>query len=282
MTIGQIEVNYYYIRKAEVEVKYIDKTTGKEIAPEEKIPGHVNDTYKTELKEIQYYKFSESTSNVEGKMKADVLKLDDGTERVNNKIEVKYYYVPLTFNLKVENVISKILVNNEAKTISNDSLSKIEIHRTKLASTKVKVECTIRVSNTGELDGSTVLIGRIPEGFIINEEDNKDWTIKDGIPQIEIDKIEAGKEKKYKLVLEWKQGEVNLGTKDIIANIINVKNDANFKEVTEDDNEDKVTAILTIATGEDKELTEITVLTILTAIITLFGIIVFGKISKKE
>ena len=71
MTIEQIVVNYYYIRKTDVVVKYIDKVTGKEIIPEEIINGHEGDEYNTETKEISGYDLVEVPKNKDGIMTKD-------------------------------------------------------------------------------------------------------------------------------------------------------------------------------------------------------------------
>ena len=41
-----IEVNYYYIKKAQVRVEYIDKLTGEKLTEDEIIKGHIGDEYK--------------------------------------------------------------------------------------------------------------------------------------------------------------------------------------------------------------------------------------------
>ena len=278
MTKNQIEINYYYIRKAKVEVKYVDQTTEKEIAKRDIINGHQNDEYLTTEKEIQYYKLVESTENITGKMEVKVLETE-GKKLVNDTTTVIYYYRPLEFNLKVDKTISKILVNGEETNISNNNLAKVEIYRKKLADTTIRVEYIVKVSNDGELNGSTTLIERIPAGFVMKAEDNKDWNINNGIAEIKIDEIKVGETKEYKVVLEWLKGEENIGTIDNIVDIISSKNDAGFEEKTLEDNEDSATVILTVATGENKD--EI-LLTIATAMITILGLIVYISISKKN
>ena len=278
MTKNQIEIVYYYIRKAKVEVKYVDQTTEKEIAESDIINGHQNDEYLTTEKEIQYYKLVESTENITGKMEVKVLETEE-KKLVNDTTTVIYYYRPLEFNLKVDKTISKILVNGEETNISNNNLAKVEIHRKKLADTTIRVEYIVKVSNDGELDGSTTLVERIPAGFVMKAEDNKDWNINNGIAEIKVDEIKVGETKEYKVVLEWLKGEENIGTKDNIVDIISSKNDAGFEEKTLDDNEDNATVILTVSTGENKD--EILLL-VATAVITVLGLAVFISISKKK
>ena len=80
MTKKEIVVTYYYNKKSQVIVKYVDKATGKEITPSEVIDGHKGDNYTTEEKEIPGYDLIEVPTNKEGTM----------TEGV---IEVIYYYI---------------------------------------------------------------------------------------------------------------------------------------------------------------------------------------------
>ena len=79
MTRGQIRVTYYYIKKTEVNVKYIDKETGEEIDEPTNIPGHEGDDYTTAPKDIPGYDLVEKTENKDGTMTVD-------------PIEVIYYY----------------------------------------------------------------------------------------------------------------------------------------------------------------------------------------------
>ena len=79
MTIDVIRVTYYYIRKSEVNVKYIDKETGEEIEETTNIKGHEDDEYNTEPKDIPGYDLIEEPANKNGTMTVD-------------PIEVIYYY----------------------------------------------------------------------------------------------------------------------------------------------------------------------------------------------
>ena len=79
MTIGKIEVTYYYIKKTQVNVKHIDRATGEELVETEVITGHETDEYTTEPKEIEGYDLVEEPENKEGKMEKE-------------PIDVIYYY----------------------------------------------------------------------------------------------------------------------------------------------------------------------------------------------
>ena len=79
MTIEPTRVTYYYIRKTEVNVKYVDKETGEEIDEPTNIPGHEGDDYTTEPKDVPGYDLVEEPENKDGTMTAD-------------PIDVIYYY----------------------------------------------------------------------------------------------------------------------------------------------------------------------------------------------
>ena len=79
MTIEPTRVTYYYIKKTEVNIKYVDKETGEEIDEPTNIPGHEGDDYTTEPKDVPGYDLIEEPENKDGTMTAD-------------PIEVIYYY----------------------------------------------------------------------------------------------------------------------------------------------------------------------------------------------
>ena len=79
MTIEPTRVTYYYIKKTEVNVKYVDKVTGEKIENSINIPGHEGDDYITEPKDIPGYDLIEEPENKDGTMTAD-------------PIDVIYYY----------------------------------------------------------------------------------------------------------------------------------------------------------------------------------------------
>ena len=79
MTTETIRVIYYYIKKTEVNVKYVDSETGEEIDVPTNIPGHEGDDYKTETKDVPGYDLVEEPENKDGTMTA-------------NPIDVIYYY----------------------------------------------------------------------------------------------------------------------------------------------------------------------------------------------
>ncbi len=108
MTKEEITVKYYYIRKIDVIVEYIDKVSGETIKEEksndlgtssgevnvykdstEYISGHEGDSYTTEQKIFDKYNLVEIPINAIGEMKP-ILNAEGKTETT---IYVKYYYV---------------------------------------------------------------------------------------------------------------------------------------------------------------------------------------------
>ena len=97
MTVTPIEIKYYYIRKTQVKVEYIDVITGENLLNEyeedstEIINGHEGDSYKTTEKVFKDYVIVKSKypKNTSGIMKVET----DENGKVNTLIEVKYYYV---------------------------------------------------------------------------------------------------------------------------------------------------------------------------------------------
>ena len=75
MTVDKIVVEYYYIRRSGVTVKYVDKSTGDLVAETEVIEGHEGDAYKTESKDIEGYKLVKTPENNEGTMGRDMIEV---------------------------------------------------------------------------------------------------------------------------------------------------------------------------------------------------------------
>ena len=70
MTIEPTRVTYYYIKKTEVNIKYVDKETGEEIDVPTNIQGHEGDNYTTEPKDVPGYDLIEEPENKDGTMTA--------------------------------------------------------------------------------------------------------------------------------------------------------------------------------------------------------------------
>ena len=244
----EIVVKYYYERKAEVEVKYLEKGTDYEVAPTETIEGHVGDKYETEQKEIPYYKFVEKTENYKGKMEKE-------------KITVIYYYEKQLFNLSVDKWISNVNVNGisqGAQSITTkDQLYKVDIHRSKVETADIKITYKIRITNKGEIEGTAgEIVEVIPAGYSYNQEDNSIyWENKNGTlttDALKDEMIQPGQYKEIEIVLRWIKGENNFGQKDNLVILSNLDNPAGYEDVNKEDNSSSSSMLLTIATGLDR------------------------------
>ena len=85
-----VTVNYYYIKKAVLEVNYIDIYTNKPLT-DKKVDNtkHEGDLYTTEQKEFENYDLVEVPSNASGTM---VVETDEEGNITNNRTVVEYYY----------------------------------------------------------------------------------------------------------------------------------------------------------------------------------------------
>ena len=252
MTEEEIVVTYYYekIPSGKVIVKYVDRETKEEIkytddSGEEKtygyeITGYVGEEYKTEEKEIPYYKIVENILPVN---REGILSQNDET--------VIYYYDKMSFNMEISKKVKTITIKGEEREVNNGSLSKVEIHRKEITTTPVEIKYVITVRNTGEIDGKGEVIEKIPEGFEVSSNNPKEWVINaDGTMKYAVE-LKAGESKDIEVVLKWQASETNFGEKKNIALLNNVENPAGFEEENAGDNQAEATVIVTVATGKE-------------------------------
>ena len=71
MKIEETRVTYYYIKKTQINVRYVDMNTQKDIDEPTTIPGLEGDDYQTKAKEIPGYDLIEEPENKEGTMTAE-------------------------------------------------------------------------------------------------------------------------------------------------------------------------------------------------------------------
>ena len=241
-------VKYYYARKAEVEVKYLEKGTDYEVAEGSTLNGYVGDKYETEQKEIPYYKFIEKTENWKGNMSQE-------------KITVIYYYEKEIFNLGVDKWVSNVNINGiggAAQNIGNkDEIYKVDIYRKDANTANVKVTYKIRITNKGEIEGT---VGRltdiIPSGYSYNKEDNEIYFENNSgvltTDALKDEVIQPGEYKEIEVVLRWTGGEGNFGQKDNMVILTELNNPAGYEDIDKEDNADTSSMIITVATGLDR------------------------------
>ena len=68
--VNKVEADFEWLDLMEDTIRYLDKDTNNELAPDDIITGKVNDTYKTERKDIDGYELIEAVGLEEGTMKA--------------------------------------------------------------------------------------------------------------------------------------------------------------------------------------------------------------------
>ena len=248
MTEDTIVVKYYYRRKAEVEVQYVEKNTNHQLAESDNIEGYVGDEYKTQSKDITYYKLVGQTENTEGTMERD-------------KITVIYYYEKQVFNLSVDKWVSNVSVNGinqGGRNInSKDEIYKVDIHRSKTETANIKITYKIRVTNKGEIEGTAgEIVEIIPEGYSYYQEDNKvQWEERNGTlitDALKNETIKIGEYKEIEIVLRWDKGEDNFGQKDNFVIIGKMNNPAGYEDISKEDNKSKSSMIIAVATGLDR------------------------------
>ena len=270
MTEEETVVKYYYQRKAEVEVKYLEKGTEYEIAPSETIEGYVGDNYETTQKDIPYYNFVEATDNTSGTMQKD-------------KILVVYYYEKQVFNLGIDKWVASVNVNGiseGAKTINNkDEMYVVDIHRRKADTADIRITYKIRVTNKGEIEGTAgEIIEIIPAGYSYHQTDNDIyWEEKDGTlvtNMLADETIQPGEYKELEIVLRWNTGENNFGEKENLVILSGETNPAGYEDINKEDNQSSSNMMITVATGLDRNgrfILNVTLqILILVAVVLLF------------
>ncbi|MCI8961752.1 MAG: MucBP domain-containing protein, partial [Clostridia bacterium] len=200
------------------------------------ITGKIGEAYETEEKEIKYYVLVRSEGNTKGEIKEE--------EQI-----VTYYYRKLNFNIGIEKTIETITLNGKNIKIGNKETSKLEIKKEDIKNTEIIVKYNIKVTNTGELGGTSKIVEQIPEGYELAYLPEYWKVMRDETLETNVD-LEAGQSKELEVVLRWENKENNLGAKTNIAKIEETKNEANFKDTNEEDNVGKATIVLSIKTGE--------------------------------
>ena len=272
MQSDTIYVTYKYARPVTVITKYYDEEEN-ELAKEEVQKGHEGEKYTTKEKDIEYYILEKVPDNKDGTMHIEVIEKPDGTKEIKDVIEVIYRYRKLKFDLKVEKKIGSVFVNGN-ETVINSDLAKVDVYKRKLATEKVQVAYTIKVTNVGELKGRATLQENIPTGMTMNSANNPGWKTKDTVATLETEEIKPNESREYKVVLDWKNGEDTVGTKENIAKIIGSENPAGFKDIDNTNDKDNATLFVAVGTGEDSYMAVIS-----TALVVLIiaGIVIWKK-----
>ncbi len=162
----------------------------------------------------------------------------DGEDDIDiEKVKVKY------FDLALEKIITEYSFKKDGKTtvtktghkfgVQPEAIVKVELlnkHSIKTAVVKFKYQ--IKVTNEGEVAGyATEVKDYIPEGLKFVEKDNKNWKLSEDGKTVTTDQLKdkllkPGESAVVEIVLQWINGEDNLGLKQ------------NWAEISEDRDED--------------------------------------------
>lgn len=217
-------------------------------------------------------------------------RLQENKERVYIKI----------FDLELEQLISRVEITNkltgavtEVNADEAGKLAKIDIAKSKLVNTNIKVEYTIKVKNNGETAGyATEIADYIPEGFEFSAEDNEYWSEVDGhlvYNGLANTLIGIGETKEVKLVLRWNGAAKNIGQKTNTSEIANDK-DEHMKDVIDmdstpnnldlaEDDIDVTDMLITVKTGSTD--IAISILVVMLMLGTSLGIAKYNNKRKK-
>ena len=214
-------------------------------------------------------------------------------------IQLKY------FDLSLLKYVSEVEVTEDGEkkvtetgydgTENPEPIVKVEIHRNKLKTTKVRYTYTIKITNEGEIEGyATEITDYIPDGLEFYEEDNEEYNWKTGedgkitTDYLKDKLLKPGESAEVKLVLRWKNSSNNLGQKINTAEISDDENEYNAPDIDstpdnkkdgEDDIDDAI-VILSIKTG-GTQLYIILTITIIT-ILTAGGFIIYKYVYKPQ
>ena len=282
MTKEEIIVTYYYERipAGKVTVKYLDVDTKEDLTyieehedgtQEEKkygydIEGNAGDKYTTEKFDIPYYNLFKVPANAAGEL------TEDGDT-------VIYYYQKKPFNFSIEKMLKSIVLNNEVKNIINNKSTKVEIVAATIPYAQLQVSYKIIVKNTGEIDGKAKVIEMLPEGYKLVNVANYWAQTKDGNLETIVE-LKAGETKELEVTLQWLNSNDNFGIFENTAKIVDLENEANFKETSEEDNVSSVELITSIKTGMEENV--ILIVTGIGLIITLCVLVYLYERYNKE
>lgn len=246
--------------------------------------------YDTTVYELTKYKEinvdERINSDVKDYTKADglICGITDNIELISNEENINMGLVLLPkFDLKIENYITKVIVQNIEGTttteFSNSKLAKIEIPSKVVSASTVLIEYTIKITNNGELAGNVQeIVDYLPENIKFNSELNKDWYIgTDGNiynNSLANTTIEVGEEKEIKLVLTKSMTAGNVGTTKNTVEITKYSNSREFTDINDIDNTDYSEILISIKTGD---IVMYISLIIISIIITVGGIFFIKK-----
>mgnify|MGYP001625250475 CR=1 FL=1 len=226
-------------------------------------PGKTTLTFEVTVNELQ--KDSE-TKTIENVAKVD------GENTNKTSIEA------LPFNMKIDEKIAGFNVNGSTKSARDTKLAKTEIDMRKSSPTpQVIANIKINVTNSGKIEGSSVIEATIPEGFSLSNTTSTQWTTKDAnTVTTKTDNIKPGESKELSLDVKWNNNENNFGQRNTKAQIIETSNETKTAETTTTDNQSEANMIIGIVTGKYDNLIIFTIIGII-ALAAIIGEVVIIK-----
>lgn len=136
------------------------------------------------------------------------------------------------FDLELNKYIDKVTVQNKTgtnvKQFDNAKIAKVEIAAKQLAGSTVTLEYTIKVTNTGEVEGYVKsIVDYMPNSLKFNSAVNKNWYQSDSNlynTTLENTKLEPGETKEITLILTKTMTENNTGSVSNTAEIADAYN----------------------------------------------------------
>ena len=166
----EITVEYYYVRKAEVKVEYIDIVTGEKLPVDKEIPetsgkdtteyiyGHEGDLYETEEKKFEGYDLVEVSENHKGEMTKEQITV---TYKYIRKTNVIVEYIDI---ITGEKILEQEKVSNGNAYVKKDSTEIIEGHEGDLYKTKEKEFADYELVQRPENAEGTMIVTKKDDG----------------------------------------------------------------------------------------------------------------------
>ena len=212
------EVTYMYVEdeNAKVIVRYVDRNTNEDIAPQV-VMSYAYDAEYTTDNDVTIpakYRYVGSTPNTSGRAEQALT-------------EVIYYYEVIPFNIGVEKKIKTLAINGINIPIYNDKNMTVKPE----ASDEVIVKYEITVKNTGEIKSTFKLDEDDILGFVIHEQG--EFGIVGDKYEINVE-LEPGTQKTYNILYRWNQKSYGISVNNV--SLKEVSNEKGFEEPDSGDN----------------------------------------------
>jgi len=232
-----------------------------------------------------------------GKYRLESIEQTYGYKPLKTQIEIKDTPELQTFNIQPQEEefdfeVTKWVysVEKNGKTYQKNTKEKkgkaikVEIPESKAKTEQIKIVYKIRIKNISKITGTIEkVIENIPEGLEYIQQDNPSYWKQDKkqiiSTQLAGKQIKEGEYVELEIVLRWKNGIENFGTKTNTVKIEGISSDIGYIEKNTENNESKADIIIGVKTGQ-KVIIEIC--WILMIIIIIIEIILIKKIGIRK